>query len=691
MYFDTLKVSTLEQTAEQTSARGGLGNPELITWDYNKEISVSLEDALYTPASQSLMWGGKFGVGRTKIYGAWDPYVYEKDEYGRIVYLKKLVATASSYNEDGTPKDDAIWTYENGTLDTIPTEAEGWYEFVCPCDNKIKYMKLTPAAGAYKYASWLKDHGVSGYSLDEEGRFSGINYQYLDKAADDSYKDYEQTIPSTYYTEDYFKELMIDTEGNRTSFILPECAEFIMDSFLDFENVTRVIDENFMLKKELCPQAVGRKAKDCTDLTDAYIDYTWKQADVRMVSLEEDQDLHYTENLNIRFRMQEGMSQKMIMVRPQNGEYDGKYTFYTNLSWEFEDIAGKTVKHSVPIPVGTFYIIQDHNQETLAAQDFIFPIKHGIEDVDCFERMEKCMATQTFCIDADKNLTMYQYSTLPQYSQVPLTVFIDPTTMRPYEANSECFRRQNGSVVTGNLRIIKQYDVYYKWTRSIAPSYTSMARRITVDAIHFPGTYRLVGETYSRRRKDGKDERYQFEIPLCKISPETNLTLQADGDPTTFTMNMKVLRREDGVMMKLSQYQVEQAKFDGYCSGSTEVVPQDKLNYEQVFDKTPPEHEEKETSYIYRLHQAMLPNVVYCLDHDCQPPFNSEQAYLRLPNSIAEANLYVNGTDKYKDAHRDLLIIEVSTDEGLTWNYVLQSDIDNGTYHFTINVTGGGD
>ena len=39
LYLDTLKISTLEGTSEQVSARGGLGNPELITWDYGKEIT----------------------------------------------------------------------------------------------------------------------------------------------------------------------------------------------------------------------------------------------------------------------------------------------------------------------------------------------------------------------------------------------------------------------------------------------------------------------------------------------------------------------------------------------------------------------------------------------------------------------------------------------------------------------------
>lgn len=33
LYLDTLKVSTIEQTAETADARGGKGNPKLITWD----------------------------------------------------------------------------------------------------------------------------------------------------------------------------------------------------------------------------------------------------------------------------------------------------------------------------------------------------------------------------------------------------------------------------------------------------------------------------------------------------------------------------------------------------------------------------------------------------------------------------------------------------------------------------------
>ena len=59
LFLDTLKVSTIETTAESTEARGGWGNPKLIMWDYNKDINLTLEDALISMESLRLMMGGK--------------------------------------------------------------------------------------------------------------------------------------------------------------------------------------------------------------------------------------------------------------------------------------------------------------------------------------------------------------------------------------------------------------------------------------------------------------------------------------------------------------------------------------------------------------------------------------------------------------------------------------------------------
>ena len=68
LYLDTLKVSTIEQTAETVDARGGKGNPKLVTWDYGKEITVSIEDALFSSKSMSIMFGdGTVAQGSTLI------------------------------------------------------------------------------------------------------------------------------------------------------------------------------------------------------------------------------------------------------------------------------------------------------------------------------------------------------------------------------------------------------------------------------------------------------------------------------------------------------------------------------------------------------------------------------------------------------------------------------------------------
>ena len=65
LFLDTLKVSTIEQTAENVEARGGWGNPALITWDYNKEVNVTLEDALFSAASLKTIMGAGIEVAKT--------------------------------------------------------------------------------------------------------------------------------------------------------------------------------------------------------------------------------------------------------------------------------------------------------------------------------------------------------------------------------------------------------------------------------------------------------------------------------------------------------------------------------------------------------------------------------------------------------------------------------------------------
>ena len=59
LVLDTLKISNLEETSEQVDAKGGKGNASYIVWDFGKEITLTLQDALFSPKSLALMHGVK--------------------------------------------------------------------------------------------------------------------------------------------------------------------------------------------------------------------------------------------------------------------------------------------------------------------------------------------------------------------------------------------------------------------------------------------------------------------------------------------------------------------------------------------------------------------------------------------------------------------------------------------------------
>ena len=95
----------------------------------------------------------------------------------------------------------------------------------------------------------------------------------------------------------------------------------------------------------------------------------------------------------------------------------------------------------------------------------------------------------------------------------------------------------------------------YFCTYNLNPTDTSGV--IEISANTFPGTYYVTGDTYARSQNSGKDEFFQFIIPKGKVQSENTITLEADGDPSVFNMNLKVLRPKDGVMMKLVKYDLE--------------------------------------------------------------------------------------------------------------------------------------
>lgn len=127
LYLDTLKVSTLEQTAEDTSAKGGKGNADLIMWDFGKEINITLEDALFSAKSMAIM----FGNGTVTDYNS---------EAAYIMKTEKFVATdASLPTEIKTTPENGSQAVGTGNY----SDASGWSGKYTAPDGKL-YNKKNP-------------------------------------------------------------------------------------------------------------------------------------------------------------------------------------------------------------------------------------------------------------------------------------------------------------------------------------------------------------------------------------------------------------------------------------------------------------------------------------------------------------------------------------------------------------------
>lgn len=169
----------------------------------------------------------------------------------------------------------------------------------------------------------------------------------------------------------------------------------------------------------------------------------------------------------------------------------------------------------------------DYGKEiTLSLQDALFTpasmsaifgsyegndFRKGVKEVKSLDRMEKCTAKRNFIVPAGNS-----NGTPTEADKTAQAVYYDPATMEPYPDGTP--------IVEG--------EVYYKFTRSVAYEGQSLGHMIEISADSFPGTYKVVGDTFVRSKETGEDERFQFVIPQAKMTSEQTITLEADGDPS---------------------------------------------------------------------------------------------------------------------------------------------------------------
>ena len=90
---------------------------------------------------------------------------------------------------------------------------------------------------------------------------------------------------------------------------------------------------------------------------------------------------------------------------------------------------------------------------------------------------------------------------------------------------------------------------------------------ITITPDSFPGTYYVTGDTMVRSERNGEDEYFQFIIPKAKMQAEQKISMESEGDPSTFNMSLQVLRPESGNMIEFIQYGFEEKKANNASDG----------------------------------------------------------------------------------------------------------------------------
>ena len=89
----------------------------------------------------------------------------------------------------------------------------------------------------------------------------------------------------------------------------------------------------------------------------------------------------------------------------------------------------------------------------------------------------------------------------------------------------------------------KKVVVYYTFSSA------DTTETYVIDAAHFSGTYKLVGNTVVRNRDTGKDEAFQVVIPNLKWSSNLNLDFSSEGDPTPTTFECEIMKAANSSTM----------------------------------------------------------------------------------------------------------------------------------------------
>lgn len=242
--------------------------------------------------------------------------------------------------------------------------------------------------------------------------------------------------------------------------------------------------------------------------------------------------------------------------------------YFILTKYEQDIVSIQTSYQNYPSAPGKKYTItyQEEEAEEVTAISYKEPI---IEEHESTDDPPVITYNLTYVDTNHDTITIENLTNRPLVTSVnyPAKVNEDYTDMDIYDKNDE--ERQNDGKLWCyiNPRTMKPYLDDY-WFHQNEPYYIKSltlvdedkqldAKKITVRSDVWPGVYMMVGETYIRNRDTGEDEHLQLVIPQAKVKSEQTLTLQPDGDPTVFNMNLEVAQPKSKVLMEINTYKTK--------------------------------------------------------------------------------------------------------------------------------------
>ena len=675
LYLDTLKVSTLEKSAEKVEAKGGKGNKKLISWSFGKDISLSLEDALFTPASMSLTWGGSLQAKLSPYLSAITK-LNMANTYGKLHYSTKAYPSPALTDDEWELVFKAAEDLENeekvdpydGEINTIDEiEEEARKQGIS--DEIIKYMKRILQASMpdqYKNEAFY-----DGIDLDDEvtlnkeldglcpANLKGTNEQsseeivekwennQLDSLNNHSTDSNDHDYPSVFtpflsFSKNNIIQLITDEinyknnqikqikDGNSSSqdpnralqtfttelknlqSVLNNILTNDANERIYYANLASTHNNGFIRSKmyNYSRQAIGNNINELTYsinynknanfLTVNLWTFKWLSPQIWFVVRK---DIEKLKIVGVFISDKENKNNYILL---DYRRYFAASKFFrldswnTNINPNSDPGIYKAEKENSLI-YEYFHRTRDEEEAKAMSQDIIDKIISYIDnikkigtietqiyDTEVIDRMERCIVTNRYGLPistAEQKHNLLRYYQNDQSSSY--VIYYDAKTMLPLlslsddgiikgwdAADAGPYDRDFDKETDTDIFRLKIGTIYYKWSRTV--KYKDgiddgiLGRTFVIDADTFPDAYKIVGETYIRDQKTGKDQRFQFTIHRAQVSADTSITLQADGDPTTFSMKVDVLTPPNDVMIELKQFDVAEDR----VHGGTRIIPQ---------------------------------------------------------------------------------------------------------------------